>query len=89
MRDGGLTARSPIEVWETYLYPAPVAQYRSSNVVDMKCQKCRNENPEDDLICGGCGASLSGMNTWVKGFIWVMMVGATVGLLVPSCYGLF
>jgi len=55
----------------------------------MKCRKCRNENPEDDLICGGCGASLSGMNTWVKGFIWVMMVGATVGLLVPSCYGLF
>ena len=55
----------------------------------MKCSTCGNENPQDDLICGGCGASLSGMNPWVKGLISVMIVAAVVGLLVPSCYGLF
>ena len=55
----------------------------------MKCSTCGNENPQDDLICGGCGASLSGMNPWVKGFIWVMMVSAAMGLLVPSFYRLF
>jgi len=55
----------------------------------MKCPTCGDDNSEDNLICGGCGASLSGMNKWVKGLIWVMMSGGVVGLLVPSCYGLF
>ena len=66
-----------------------VTPYRGGDLIDMKCQKCGNENFEDDLLCGRCGASLAEMNTWVKGFIWVIMVGGLVGLLVPSCYGLF
>lgn len=54
----------------------------------MKCLKCGSNNEDDNLLCVGCGDSLSGMNKWFKIFIWIFVGTATVGLLVPSCYAI-